>query len=195
MAYTAPILITYNNSLRPPSLKVLRILLTSVAVHRPRPVLLLASLPMPCASVHRRALATTPTRSSLVPSVLATDASTAVRHPKRIRRQHYRGNLCMFHKMLAFLVRPARRAGLSRRLLLCPECCPAIPATFLDLRVPPHLLRRRALVLLRCIHAAEIRRVAGLSPCPKTQSASRDKKSDLPSPLATPELNLGTPHG
>ena len=100
---------------------------TIMMVSRPRPPLLPPLLLLECALEPPVTRAEILTRASLAHSVPAIDSSTAVRHTRPVRRQHCRGHLFWFQKVLVCLLLacpitqhkfPLPRAhGLLRRLL------------------------------------------------------------------------------
>ena len=69
----------------------------------PRPPLLFPLLLPECALGLPTTRAETRTRASQVPSAPANDSSTAVRYTRPVRRQHCRGHLRLFRKMLVYL--------------------------------------------------------------------------------------------
>ena len=75
-----------------------------MVMSHPRPPLLPLLLLLKCALEPPTTRAETRTRTSQVHSALANHSSTAVRHTQAVRRQHCRGNLRLFRKMIVYLL-------------------------------------------------------------------------------------------
>ena len=75
-----------------------------MVVSHPRLPLLFSLVLLECALELPTIRAETRTRVSQVPSAPANDSLTAVRHTRPVRRQHGRGHLRLFRKILVYLL-------------------------------------------------------------------------------------------
>ena len=75
-----------------------------MVVSQPRPPLLLPLLLLECALELPTTRVETRTRTSEVLSAPSIDSLTAVRHTRPVRRQHGRGHLRLFRKILVYLL-------------------------------------------------------------------------------------------
>lgn len=154
------------------------------------PRLLLPCLPPPLAFVTAPPITQgeTQTHANQAPSAPATDKPTAVRHLPRVRRQHCRGKIRLFHKMLVSEARSAPSADrprLSRLLVIRPARRPVYPvAETTQLRLPQRrahgLARRLTLICMALFRHWELALWTLLPP-----AKARGLAHWTPPPLAT----------